>query len=130
MNHDGGSLEEGIPEPKFLANPSHRIKVMTSPIYKMVSDTMDPRRCKKNDVNRLKKYCSCYVYQNRHLPLAEIVRKAKAPVEHIFNNHEWCNMEWCWAKDIDDNTMEMITIMNMSLLEKSFRMTTRVCRRI
>ena len=71
VNHDAGSLEEGIPEPTFLADPSHRIKVMTAPIYKMVINTMDPRRCKKNDANRLKKYCSCYVYQNRHLPLLQ-----------------------------------------------------------
>ena len=98
VNHDGGSLEEGIPEPASLANPSHRINVMMAPIYKMVSDTTDPRRCKKNDANRLKKYCSCYIYQNRYLPLAEFVRKAKALVEHILNNHEWYDREWCWAK--------------------------------
>ena len=27
VSHDAGSLEEGIPEPTFLADPSHRIKV-------------------------------------------------------------------------------------------------------
>ena len=121
VNHDGGSLEEEIPDHVSLDNSSHRIKAMTAPIYKMVSDTMDPRWCKKNDANRSKKYCSCYIYQNRHLPLAEFVCRSKAPVEHIFNNHEWCYRGWCWAKDIDENTMEMFTTMIKILPDPTIR---------
>ena len=26
----------------------------------------------------------------------------RAPVEHIFGCHEWCDKEWCWSKEIDE----------------------------
>ena len=67
VNHDGGSHEEGIPEPIFLADPSHFIQVMTAPVYKMVSDTMDPRRCKKNDANRFKKKVVSFIKTDTYL---------------------------------------------------------------
>ena len=28
--------------------------------------------------------------------------KAKAPVKYLFNYHEWCDTEWCWAKQLDE----------------------------
>ena len=37
------------------------------------------------------------------------MRKAKAPVEHMFNSHEWCDLEWCWAKQLDDKQLELTT---------------------
>ena len=44
-----GKLPANVPEPSFLADPSHRIKTMCSPIYKMITGTKDPRKCKKID---------------------------------------------------------------------------------
>ena len=46
---DGGKLPPNVPQPTFLADPSHRIKTMYSPIYKMITDTKDPNKCKKID---------------------------------------------------------------------------------
>ena len=46
---DGGKLPPNVPQPTFLADPSHRIKTMCSPIYKMITDTKDPSKCKKID---------------------------------------------------------------------------------
>ena len=46
---NGGKLAANLPEPSFLADPSHMIKTMCSPIYKMITDAKDPSKCKKID---------------------------------------------------------------------------------
>ena len=51
---NGGKLPANVPEPTFLADPSHRIRTMCSPIYKMITNTKDPRKCKKIDFYELK----------------------------------------------------------------------------
>ena len=33
--------------------------------------------------------------QNREKKLAEMKRACKAPIEHMFNNHEFCSSQWC-----------------------------------
>ena len=100
----GGKLPDNIPAPKFLADPSHRIKVMSSSIFKLAQgESKDSKRCKKIDAMRLKKYIGCFIYQKRDLPNDQFVRKLKAPVEHMFNCHDFCDPEWCWAKQPDDS---------------------------
>ena len=93
-NNDKGLLSTNIPQPVFMADPSHRIKVMSKPFFKMVTTTKDPSKCKIIDALRIKKYLGCYIYKNRTLPLNEFVKKGRAPVEHLFNCHEWCDSEW------------------------------------
>ena len=46
---EGDKLRDVIPEPLFRADLSHRIKVMTKPIFKMVTKTKDPTKCKQID---------------------------------------------------------------------------------
>ena len=97
-----------ILELTFKADPSHRVKVTSAPIFKMVTKTKDPNKCKQIDALQVKKYTGCCIYKNRDLPIDEFVAKAKAPVEHLFNDHEWCNKDWCWVKGLDERTHEMI----------------------
>ena len=42
----------------------------------------------------------------------EFVRRARAPIEHLFDCHEWCDKEWCWAKELDD-AQHKVVISNM-----------------
>ena len=105
-NHDKGLLPSHIPQPVFLADPSHRIKVMSKPFFKMVTTTKDPNLCKMIDALRIKKYLGCFIYKNRHLPLSDFVKKAHAPIEHLFNCHEWCDSEWCFAKSLTEKSHE------------------------
>ena len=91
----GGKLQDAIPEPEFRADPSHCIKVMSKPIFKMVTKTKDPTKCKQIDALRVKKYTGCMIYKNKDLPINEFVINAKAPIEHLFNNHQWCHEDWC-----------------------------------
>ena len=54
-NHEKGQLPDKVPQPVFLADPSHRIKVMSKPFFKMVTNTKDPNKCKMIDALRIKK---------------------------------------------------------------------------
>ena len=49
-----GKLDEDVPEPNFFADPSHRIKVMSAPIFKMVTKIKDATKCKQVDVLPIK----------------------------------------------------------------------------
>ena len=51
LQHEGvgGKLRDVIPEPIFRADPSHHIKVMSKTIFKMVTKTKDPTKCKQID---------------------------------------------------------------------------------
>ena len=101
---DGGKLT--IPIPIFLANPSHHIKCMFKLIFELVSPTLVkyPERCKGIDETCIKKYTSCIVSKNRNLPIDQFLSKEKGPLEYMFKRHQWCNTEWCWAKDLEDAT--------------------------
>ena len=75
----------------------------------------------KIDTMRLKKYIGCWIYQNRALPIDECLRKAKAPVEHLFNCHEWCDAEWCWAKQLDKKELELTNLHSKQKQEKQIQ---------
>ena len=55
-NNDKGRLPRNIPQPDFLADPSHKIKVMSQPFFNIVTKTKDPNKCKMIDALRMKKY--------------------------------------------------------------------------
>ena len=85
------------------------MKVMSAPILKLVGNSKNPRECKKIDALRIKNYIGCFIYQNRDLPLSKMIKKANAPIEHTFNYHEWCDKEWCWAKQLDLRQFKLTT---------------------
>ena len=52
-----GKLHTEIPKPSFLADPSHRVKVVAKYIFSIVNEIRDLRcGCTKSDALRLKKY--------------------------------------------------------------------------
>ena len=109
-NHsEGGKLTGNIPTPKFLADPGNRIKVMGKAIFKVVTKTKNPDEVRSIDALRWKKYFSCYVAQNKTKGLDTFINNANAALEHLFNNHTFCDSSWCWAKSIDDQLHEIIT---------------------
>ena len=82
----------------------------------MVTITKDPNKCQMIDALRIKKYLGCFIYKNRTLPLEEVVKIAHAPIEHLFNYHEWCDSEWCYTNAITEKTMEQVTMVSYSIL--------------
>ena len=61
-----GKLDEEIPEPSFLADPSHRIKVVAKHIFYIVNDSK-AQRCgfTRADALRLKKDWGYMIKKNR-----------------------------------------------------------------
>ena len=91
----GGLVDDIIPEPTFLADPSHRIKCMVKPIFRLVKKTKDPNSVKTIDALRLKKYLSCYIMQGRDQDFETFYNNRYAPLEYIFDNHAYCSPVWC-----------------------------------
>ena len=108
-NHKHGKLPIDIAEPSFLADPSHRIKVMCKEVFKLALQSKQSSGCELIDALRLKKYIGCFVYKNRHLPPEKFAAKAMAPIEHLFDCHEWCDPEWCYAKEIENRVDTLLT---------------------
>ena len=105
---NGGKLSDEVEEPDFLADPAHRTKVMVKPVFALVKKTRKQDEVKKVDALRLKKYISCYINQYRNGDFNYFVKNAMAPVEHLFDNHEFCDKSWCWAKELAYKTEEII----------------------
>ena len=58
-------LDDDIHQPSFYADLSRRIKEMSKPIFKMVTNTKDPYKCKQVDALHIKKYTGCAIYKTR-----------------------------------------------------------------
>ena len=73
----------------------------------MTSVTRNPDEIKTIDALRLKKYTACYISQNRDGNFEKFVQNARAPIEYLFANHEFCDNSWCWSKEIDEVKMKV-----------------------
>lgn len=94
---DKGKLPTWILEPEFLADPTHRIKVVATHFYELAKALVSESRVSKPMAKRLKKNWGYMLRQNRDKTIEEFVEKANAPLEHIFGNHHHCDKEWCNA---------------------------------
>ena len=108
-NEKKGRLSHDVPPPKFLADPGHRVKVIVEPIFAKVSKTKAINRIKNIDTMRIKKYTSCYIVQNREGDFNKFVANVLAPIEHLFNEHSYCDAEWCWSKEMDEKVHEILS---------------------
>ena len=86
-----------IPEPSFLADPSHHIKVVAKHIFYIVNDSKAQRcGCTRADAIRLKNDWGYMIKKNREKTIEELSAESKVPLEHMFNCHENCSAEWCF----------------------------------
>ena len=100
--HKKGMLPLDVHQPTFLCDPSHRVKVMVKEVFKLALKSKAKSECEKIDALRLKKYIGCWIAKNKSLPFDELKAKRKAPIEHLFGNHEWCDSDWCFSKELDE----------------------------
>ena len=92
-----GKLDVQIQEPSFLADPSHRIKVVAKHIFYIVNDSKAQRcGCTRAYAVRLKKYWGYMIKKNREKTIEELSAASKVPLEHMFKCHENCSAEWCF----------------------------------
>ena len=90
-----GRLPTEIPEPEWLADPSHRTKVIAKPIFNLANASKKISSCTKIDAIRFKKYVGYMLKRNRNRSISEISKASKAVIEHLFNCHDFCNIDWC-----------------------------------
>jgi hypothetical protein len=97
---DYGKLPGHIPEPVFVADPNHRVKVLTGELYNLESQTVANRfTMTKMDSSRIGKN---FGYMVRTLPKlleCQYLDAAKAVIEHHFDEHKYCG-EWCKRKSM------------------------------
>ena len=87
-----GKLREDITEPSFLADPSHRMKVVAKHIFSIVNESRDLQcGCTKADALRLKKDWGYTIKNNRDKKIEELSEASKAPLEHMVNSHDNCS---------------------------------------
>ena len=92
-----GRLPDDIPEPAWLADPTHRIKVASKAIFVLAALPKKQSTCTLIDAIRFKRYYGYMLKVNRGKTLEEICEAANAVVEHLFDNHKYCDSKWCKA---------------------------------
>ena len=65
---------------------------------------------KNDDAMRIKKYTSCYIIQNRTKDIGRFVHNAVALIEHLLNEHSFCDASWCCNKEISEKSKEIMEI--------------------
>ena len=98
---DNGRLPIDIPEPSFLADFNHRVKTVGKSVYALATLPKRDSNVTKPIAERIKTYWGTMLKQVRYLKWEEerekIERKVLAPIEHLFQNHEYCDEQWCYV---------------------------------
>ena len=96
-----GKLPAHIPQPRFLADPSHRTKVVAKAIFVLAHLPKSQSKCSNVDALRIKKYYGYMIKQARNLTIDELRQRCKAVIEHLFNDHTYCDLSWCKPKQVE-----------------------------
>ena len=95
---DKGCLPLHIPEPRFLSDPSHRIRILLRPAFLKSNGPVCVERPSKADCLWLKIYYGAWIKKTRNLSLTEFTESSKAPINHLFGCHDYCSESWCPVK--------------------------------
>ena len=116
-----GKLPDHIPEPKWLADPSHRTRVVARAIFALVKLRMKESECKNIDAQRFKRYFAYMLKQGRDGTLEDLMFRAKAVLEHLFNDHTYCDPKWCvplrLSQDYEQDSNENIVDIAEDIME-------------
>ena len=100
----GGRLPKEIPVPKWFADPTHRAKCVAGKFFQY---NKTEKNMSKLDCLRLKKYYSYYIKSNRTKSVEEILQNIMAPIDHLFDDHKYCDSTWCHKKAQEENKMNL-----------------------
>ena len=96
---ENGRLPIHIPEPTFMADFNHRVKVVDKAVYHLAKMPKKESEVTKPMSKRIKTNWGSMLRQIRHLEWEKNQKKIKekvlAPIEHLFNNHQYYNDSWC-----------------------------------
>ena len=105
-----GNLPNHVYEPIFLADLSHRCKVIAKPLYSLASSKKSISTLSTADANRLKVYIQCFFSINRDKgrSLEWYKRHVWCVVNHLFDDHTLCTPDFCWKKREAINNQSLI----------------------
>ena len=90
-----GNLPTTMPEPQWLADPTHRTKIIAKHFYNLVSRGKKKTQCTRVDAGRIKRWWGHMVKMYRDAPYKRFKRAAKSVLEHLFDDHRYCDRKWC-----------------------------------
>ena len=93
-NSTKGKLDLAVPKPVFLPILLIKLKLW----LRLFLQWAQKQKIQTNHAMRLKKYIGCCILENNYLSVDEFSVQLRAPLEYLFNNHKWCDMDWYWAK--------------------------------
>ena len=93
--YKGGILPKQIPVPEWFCDPNHRSKCVGKMVFDLVAKN---KGINKLDALCLKKYYQYFIKQNRSKGLSYLMEYKWCPLEHLFDNHEFCESTWCERK--------------------------------
>ena len=98
LQKDKGKLPIWIYQPEFMADPGHRKKTVAKCFYKLASASAAVSPVTSDIAKRCKKNWGHVISQNRTCGDIDVfMEKAKAVVNHMFNEHKYCSKDWCLA---------------------------------
>jgi len=95
IKSDKGELPKEIPEPKFYADPNHRIKLIGKKVYKLAAMPKSKSIMTKADAMRIKRNMGYFVRRSRTKTFDEFKRDSNTVLKHHFNDHQYCDAHWC-----------------------------------
>ena len=101
----GGMLPRQINVPNWFYDPNHRAKCVGGMVFDLVSKH---KTMNKLDALRLKKYYQYYIKQNRTKGIEHLRKYRLCPLEHLFDNHEFCDDAWCEKKRKEEKRKTVI----------------------
>eukprot|EP00957_Ditylum_brightwellii_P210446 15364984-Ditylum_brightwellii.AAC.2 len=91
---DTSMLPLDVPQSKWFADPTHQTKVVTLRFFSLLKQGKGSSSISKATCLHLKKYWRYMLKQNRGKTIEEMLEAAKAPVDHVFDKHDFC-CAWC-----------------------------------
>jgi hypothetical protein len=103
---DRGRLPAEVPEPRFVADPNHRKKVLTGELIALVAAKVNVKATmNRMDSTRLGKSFGYMIRQLRNLREDQYCDSAKAVLEHHFDCHTYCG-QWCPRRHLTQAQLE------------------------
>ena len=98
-SHEGG-LPHHVTQPIFLADPSHRCKVIGKPLFKLASMKKSDCTLSSVDANRLKIYTACFfnMVRKQKRDISYVLDHVWCILHHYFDDHQFCTSDFCYKK--------------------------------
>jgi hypothetical protein len=113
-------MENG--EVEHLADINHRCRCLGKYLFRLANKNRSETECTKVDAERIKRNWSYCVHSGTDIPFDEFCTTMKAPLEHLFNNHDYCNAEWCRYLQAKDDEGRMAASQYYRCKEKNAKL--------